>query len=360
MKIKRRLLKSPFKVSERIRFQKTALIVILLLALGLLGPWGLFLKSFDPADYKAARARHELLQKVFAFNDNVTEPANRNRFLAEHFQLEEKNVPGLIPGAEKQIYFPPGTEARDNSWGIISFHGFQANRQEISPVIEQAAAQVPAPVFFSRVNHHGIEGGDLADLKLEDYMTAIAEAEVVAGRLAPQIAVVGVSTGASMAMLMASRRPDVKALVLISPNFGLPRGDWKLMIGPLGTLISRIATGGYHEWKPLNDEQAKFWVHRTSSYALRAMAEITDLGMRAARARTDWKDVSVLWVRNPQDQVVDATKAEAFLKSFEFRELQIFDLPADNHILAGRIVKPENTAPLAERVGQFLIQISAE
>ncbi|MBX3017612.1 MAG: hypothetical protein KF767_06980 [Bdellovibrionaceae bacterium] len=365
MKLKRRILKSPFKVSERLRFQRFSLVVIVVLALLLLGPWGLYLKSFDPEDYQGARARGQLLEKIFSFNSSAVEPGTRNRFLSEHFQLEEGTVAGLLPGAEKLVQFPPGTEALANPRALISFHGFQANRQEISPVIEDVSTQTGMPVFFSRVNHHGVQGDDLAGLSLDDYMQAVIEAEVTAKQLAPEAAVIGVSTGAPMAMLMAARsklngRAPVKTLILVSPNFGLPRWDWKFMIGPLGTVIARVATGGHHEWKPLNEEQAKFWVHRTSAFALRAMAEIVDLGMRAGKTRADWHDVDVLWVRNPQDDVVDARKAEAYLRGFQFRRLEIFDLAADNHILAGRIVKPENSARLTERIVQFLKESKTE
>lgn len=365
MKLKRRILKSPFRVSERLRFQRFALVVIVALALLLLGPWGIYLKSIDPADHKGARARGQLLEKIFGFNDGVADVATRNRFLAEHFELEEKAVARVLPGAEKKILFPQGTEAVANGASLIAFHGFQANRQELSPVIEDVAAATGLPVFFSRVNHHGVEGSDLGELKLDDYMQAVAEAELVAARLAPRTAIIGVSTGAPMAMLMAARAPleghaAVKALVLVSPNFGLPRWDWPFLIGPLGTVIARVATGGYHEWKPLNEEQAKYWVHRTRASALRPMAEIVSLGMRAGRARADWSDVAVLWVRNPEDKIVDAAKAEAYLRDFNFRTLEIFDLPADNHILAGRIVKPENSARLTERITQFLEQATAE
>lgn len=360
MKLKRRkLLKSPFKVSERLRFQRFSLVVIVVLALLLLGPWGLYLKSFDPEDYTGAKQRHQLLEKLFAFNESAKEPQTRNRFIAEHFELEEKALGNVIPGAEKWVHFPPGTEAIENPRALVSFHGFQANRQEISPVLEDVANAVQTPIFFTRVNHHGIVGDDLSGLTLDDYMQTITEAEIVARQMASQTAVVGVSTGAPMAMLMASRarmkgHAKVDALILISPNFGLPRWDWKFMIGPLGTLITKVVTGGRHTWTPLNAEQAKYWVHDTSSYALRAMAEMVDLGMRAGQARADWNQVDVLWVRNPMDTVIDNQKAEKYLSGFQFRRFEIFDLPADNHIIAGKIVKPENSARLTEKITEFL------
>jgi esterase/lipase len=357
MKLKRRILKSPFKVSERTRFHRLALGLLIVVLIAMMGPLGIYLKSTDPDDYKAALHRGQLLEKIFSFNDSVTNKKVKNDFLAEHFALEEKLQSRLLPGAEKLVFFPPGTDDKFANWGLISFHGFQANRQEISPVIEDAATAAGMPVFLSRINHHGIEGENLANLTLDDYMIAINEAKVVGKYLAQDIALVGMSSGASMAMLMASQSRQVKALILITPNFGLPQWNWKLLMGPMGSVIARVVTGGTHRWTPLNAEQAKYWVHETDSEALRMMAEMTDLGMRAGRARADWSDVSVLVVKNPLDTVIDNEKAENYLRQFKFRQFEVFELKSDNHILAGRIVKPEKTQILSERIAKFLKEL---
>jgi len=361
MKLKRRIFaKSSFKVSERLRFQRVSLFLLFVLVILLLGPMGIWLKSTDPKDYKAAALREQLLEKIFSFNALTENPQSRNDFLREHFELEERNHQGLIVGAEKKVHFPAGTEAAFADLGLVYFHGFQANRQELAPVVEEVAEAIKAPIFFSRINHHGMQGGDLRELKLDDYLEAIIEAEVVGRHLGAELAVIGMSTGAPMAMLMAAQSTQVKSLVLISPNFALRQWNWKLAIGPIGNVLTRIVKGPEHKWTPINDQQAKFWAHRIHSGALRPMAEMVQLGRRAGEERKDWSQVSVLLVQNPLDQIIDNEESKAYLEQFSFQRFEVFELPSDNHILAGNIVKPENTAILVERIRKFVSESKTE
>lgn len=359
MKLKRRIFsKSPFKVSERLRFQRLSLLFILLLVFLLLGPLGIIFKSTQPDDYKSAQQRRVLLEKVFSYlgnaETNASTPAEANRFLVEHFELEEKIHADLTVGAEKKVIFPPGTELARAPLGLIYFHGFQANRQEISPVIEDVSQKLAAPVFFSRVKYHGVQGDNFQKLKIDDYLEAVSEAKVVGQYLADELVLVGMSTGAPMAMLMAAQSKHVKALVLLSPNFGLPQWNWKLAIGPLGNLLSRLVLGGEYKWTPKNDQQAMFWNYRVHSDAIRPMVEMVVLGKRAGTERTDWSQVSVLLVQNPLDRVIDNQEARDYLAQFEFARFETFELPSDNHIFAGQILQPQNTPILVDRIQKFL------
>lgn len=389
MKKPRRFLKVPFKVSERLRFQRLSLLIILGVVFLLLGPLSLWFRSTHLVDYKSAQVRRNALETAFSFfefsqttpgldspeaSENtaaeladigqsalVQDPqlyAKKYAFLREHFELEEKSDPHLIPGTEKTLIFPPGSETARAARGIISFHGFMATRQEISPVIERVSERLGWPVFFSRVRHHGIRGDDLKDLDLADYIDAVTEAEIVGQHLAEQLVLVAVSTGAPMAILQAAQpnkaAQNIKSLILIAPNFGLPQWHWKLAAGPLGNIVGRVLFGGKYAWTPVNDEQGLYWTTKIHSDALRPMSEIVMLGLRAGKERKDWSDVSVLLVQNPLDKVLDNKAALDYLSQFKFKRFETYELSSPNHVLAGRIVSPENTEPLVQRIEEFL------
>lgn len=398
-KLKRpRFLKSNFKVSERLRFQRKVLLLIAVAVVLISGPVGIWFKSTHVSDYSVAVKRKAALNLIFTDDGGAgetTDTATRYNNLQEHFQLEEKIHAGLIEGTEKLVYYPANfSKVTLAEMGLIYFHGFMATRLEISPVVERTADETGHPVFFSRVAQHGIAGSDLRNLSMKDYIESIAEAEVVATQLAKKVVLVGVSTGAPMAMLMAAdENPDaperfrkqpvvtqaltepdesfdianvttkkpkvtpVAGLVLIAPNFGLPRWDWRLMTGPLGSLLGRIFLGSHYEWTPQNQDQSRYWTHRVHTDAVRAMTEIVQLGMRAGTERLDWSSVSVLLVQNPNDKVVDNSAAHEYLKQFNFKSLEVLQMPAADHVLAGRIMSPQNTDALVKAIGEFIRRI---
>lgn len=371
-----RFLKTNFKTSERQRFHRRVLPLLLLLVFALAGPLGIWLKSTRVQDYKPAVQRAKFLSSSFAnLFQSAADSSARLKALQNFFTQEESLEAGLIAGTEKQIHLSERLLSSPAApFAMVAFHGFMATRQELSPVLEDAADQLNVPLFLARIPHHGVEGDDFRDLTLTDYVTTIAEAEVVGAHLAPELAVVGVSTGAPMAMMMAAQTPEtvaavdvdaktavvepvtnpVRSLILISPNFGLPRWGWRWASGPLGDWLTRLFVGKRYEWKPKNEEHARYWTESVSSEALRPMVEMVQLGMKAGETRLDWSKVSLLLVQNPTDSAVDNEQARRYLEQFNFKRFEYLQMDANDHVLAGRILNPQNNAALTTKIVEFL------
>jgi alpha-beta hydrolase superfamily lysophospholipase len=103
-------------------------------------------------------------------------------------------------------------------------HGFSATRQEIAPVPERVAAALGANLFETRLAGHGRERDGLVDVRAEQWLDDGRELLGVGRALGERLTLIGTSTGATLALALASH-PDfrvVDSLVLISPNFGPP------------------------------------------------------------------------------------------------------------------------------------------
>lgn len=350
-KIHRRFLAVPFKVVDRLRFHRWTVLFLISVFFLLMGPLVVRFQSATPKDYRLSRERTQLLEKVFSSLPPEVDTSGQHEFLLKHFSFEEGAVANLIPGTEKKVVFPGSSAAQDNALGLIYFHGFMATRKELSPVIETVSEDLALPVFYSRVAHHGIEGDQFEQLVMADFMASIGEAEVVAKRLAKTVAVVGMSTGAAQALAMAQDAPNVKALILIAPNLGLTNWSWPLLQGPLGAVMARVFVGKEYSWQPLNPDHGKYWKTRVDANSLRAMAEFVQVVKQNLKGNAA---LDVLVVQNPNDTVVDNAVAKKTIQSLGFHSLEFVELPAKNHVLAGDIVSPENTARLIEISKAFL------
>ncbi|MEQ1724119.1 MAG: alpha/beta fold hydrolase, partial [Pseudobdellovibrio sp.] len=233
----------------------------------------------------------------------------------------------------------------------VYLHGFSAGPKEISPVLETLAEQFKMNVYFPRLTAHGLENGLMLDLKSDQLFQDAEEAYAVGKKIGDNIIVVGTSTGASLAVWLASRHKDIDSLVLISPNFGISDPKGILASGPLGYWVARLVVGPYHEWHPKHENQDKFWTTRYSVNGVRAMTdvirEIENLDLTEIRTPS-----LVLWTA--QDTVVDIQKAVSSLQNLGSTQKTFVEFSTPEHVLAGDITSPSTTSKAIETVSNFL------
>lgn len=276
-------------------------------------------------------------------------------------QRREEQAGAFDTAVAKRVHFATPAAPARTSWSVVYLHGFSATRQETAPVSAQVAAALGANLFETRLRGHGLPGDSLGTATAGDWLTDAVEAFEIGRLLGDSVLIIGTSTGGTLGVWLATQagadRDQLRALVLISPNFG-PR-DRKAEILTLpwaNVLLPRIIPS--REWTPRNDEQRRFWTVKYPSTSLFPMQAL----VKHTRARSlAGYNVPTLVFFNTNDEVVDAARTTRWLEALAVETLskveQVSITPAegeDGHVLAGRIVSPSQTGGMRDRIVSFV------
>ena len=281
-------------------------------------------------------------------------PDDLDSYLASS-ETEAASKYPLIPDTEKRIRWQVPGERTE--WAVVYLHGFSATRQEIAPATELIADALGANLFETRLTGHGRAEGVMLDMRAEDWLKDAAEALAIGSRIGERTLLVGTSTGATLALAMAGEASmqHVDAIVAISPNFGPDDPAAKWLTRPGGPLLARALLGDTRTWEPRNDQQAQYW---STSYPTAAIIEVMRLIDLANDALSEPLEHSLLVLMSPNDGVVSPRLIREALDRVDAPrvELQQYDEVGDlmNHVLAGDILSPENTAAVVATVVEFV------
>ena len=284
----------------------------------------------------------------------VTLPADLDAYLAE----SEARFEDLRPGVEKKIIWADPALKQRTPLAVVYLHGFSATRRETEPLSDTVAARLGANLFYTRLAGHGRSVDAMGQASANDWLYDGYEALAIGRRLGEQVVVIGTSTGATLATWLATQ-PDATdsllALVMISPNYGPKEPDSRKLLWPWGKTLAHLLVGPYFEWEPRNEDQARYWNTRYPTDALVTMMSLVDLVDEAdlGAIRTP-----LLVVYSPNDQVVDPERIVATYPEIgaAYKRLVPLETVGDstNHVLAGAILSPEETEPVAALILDFL------
>lgn len=263
--------------------------------------------------------------------------------------------------AARVLFAAGDTTPARTAWSVVYLHGFSASRQETAPLAEQIAQELKANLFEARLTGHGLPGDSLGVVKADDWIRDAQFALDAGRRLGDSVLVIGTSTGGTLGVWLSTlpreERTGLASLVLISPNFGPKDKAAAVLTLPWAQTVLPLFIP-YREWTPQNDEQARFWTMRYPSTALFPMQALVE----HVRDRSlDGYDTPTLVFYNPNDDVVDAARIETWLAAVEsstsapLQSVRITPVDGeDGHVIAGRIVSPSQTAPVRDRVVEFV------
>ena len=135
----------------------------------------------------------------------------------------------------------------------------------------------------------------------------------------------------------------------------------QVLTWPWASYFAPWLLGEERVWTPLNNEQARYWSHRYPTQALLPMMAL----VKAVNALPlEQAETPLLLIHAPDDQVVSAADAtQAFdrygAKAKQRIELQNSQDPS-HHVLAGRIIAPQDTQRVTAMIEQFIrLQLTA-
>ena len=280
--------------------------------------------------------------------------------LEKQISDSESGLKGMKPGCEAKIVWADTLRKFKTKLAFLYIHGFSASQMEGDPIHKNIAKRYGSNLYLARLAGHGIDLGDetMEKVTSDDFVISAEYALAVAKTLGDEVVIISTSFGGALATYLASKHPEIRAIVLYSPcikiydeNAEVLDNHWGLQIGKLvnGSAIRHI--------KPASEEYAKFW---TTRYHLNGVVALQNF-LTHAMNKTAFEKVECpvfmgYWYKNKdeQDKVVSVP---AMLKMFD--ELgsinkQKYVFPnASNHVLASPILS-KDVANVQKQTENFL------
>lgn len=268
-------------------------------------------------------------------------------------------MPGLRPGCEKHVVWA-GEPGVKTPVALLYIHGFSATGQELRPLPDLVAQGLAANLHFTRLTGHGQDGAAMGRATLADWLRDVAEALDIAATIGDQVIVMGCSTGCTLATLALVDGAQARAMIYVSPNFGLRNKAVQWLIDLPGVRHwGKYVAGRRRDFAPINAAHTAYW---TTSYPTDAVQPMADAVRAVRTADLSRITTPALFAFNQADQVVDPDKTRAVMARWggPAQELVITPGPGDDvmgHVMAGDVFSPGQTAPLARRILAWLADV---
>ncbi|MHA3976914.1 alpha/beta hydrolase [Halovulum sp. GXIMD14794] len=283
------------------------------------------------------------------------DPESIGRDVDNYLYRTERAVPGVVRGAQKHVLWADPTRRDKRALALVYIHGFSASLEETRPVSDIVARELGANLFYTRLTGHGRDGEAMAEATVADWRRDVEEAIAIGRRLGDRVILIGASTGATLITLALedpALREGVAGIVMISPNFKVKAAGSAALTWPFARRFVPMIEGEERFFAPRTAEHAKWWTERYPTVAVLPMAA----SVKAAReVEVGEIDVPALFVFSDLDEVVDhrQTRAVADAWGGPVTVWPVEPGRSDDpqaHVIAGDIMSPGLTEPVAERI----------
>jgi esterase/lipase len=209
-------------------------------------------------------------------NQLITLPTSLSD-LEMQINYSEKAVKGLKRDNEARIVWADSLKKEKTKIVFLYLHGFSASQAEGDPVHKDLAKKYNANLYLARLAEHGIERGDstMINLTADNYEASAEKALEIAKKLGDEVVVIGTSAGGTLTLFLASRHPEIKAIVLYSPGVKLYDKTAFLLNKPWGLQIVRKVSGGtMRKYNAESEAHANYW---ETHYRVEALVALQNL-----------------------------------------------------------------------------------
>ncbi len=282
------------------------------------------------------------------------------RDLSAWLDARERAVPDLVDGAAAHIRFAnPDAPAR-TPLAFVYLHGFSATWPETAPVTERLAARFGANVLQARLAGHGV-GSEGMLTPAEAWLDSVQLSWEVASQLGERVVIVATSTGAPLAVWLASQpalQSRIHALLFMSPNFGIRSPFDFLLTAPGYRFWIRALLGAERYWEPVNDAQARYWTNRYSNLALTEMQKVVDWTRKQDLGQFRIPLATMVMENDPTISPRAAVRAHEKWGGTPKSLIPIeIDPTEPSHVFVGDITAPHRTDWVVEQFAGFVESI---
>jgi esterase/lipase len=205
--------------------------------------------------------------------------------LESNIKQTENSVKGIRPDNQARIIWADSSKKEKTRIAFLYLHGFSASQAEGDPVHKDLAKKYNANLYLSRLYEHGIDRGDstMINLTAGEYEASAEKALAIAEKLGDEVVVIGTSAGGALTLFLASRHPEIKAIVLYSPCVRLFDKTAMILDKPWGLQIAKLVSGGpVKKFKPESKAQSDYWQLNYRVEALVALQNLVSNTMKPA------------------------------------------------------------------------------
>lgn len=218
------------------------------------------------------------------FSANPQVPSDLT-LLEQEINNGEKSVRGIKPDNEARIVWADSLKQKTKTV-FLYLHGFTGSQAEGDPVHRDVAKHFHSNLYLSRLEEHGIDRGDstMINLNADNYYASAERALKVARQLGDEVILMGTSAGGALSLFLASRHPEIKAVILYSPCIKLYNPAASILNKPWGLQIGRLISGGKTQnYEAESPQHAQYW---TLKYRVEALVTLVNLYSNALTSET--------------------------------------------------------------------------
>lgn len=283
-------------------------------------------------------------------------PANLESYVTAKEKLHR-----LRPDNEARIIWANDSLKQPTEYSIVYLHGFSASQGEGEPVHRNIAKKFGCNLYLSRLAEHGIDTVEqLINLRTDELWESAKEAYAIGSRLGNKVIIMGTSTGGTLALMLASKYPEIHGLVLLSPNIKIFDGNSWLLNNPWGLQIARAVVGSDYVFS--DDTRPVYKQYWNYGYRLEAVTELEEMletSMKPEVYRKVNQPTLMLYYYKDSVHQDSVVKVDAMLKMFG--ELgtapglkHAVAMPkAGNHVL-GSYIKSKDLAGVESEIERFM------
>lgn len=281
-----------------------------------------------------------------------------DRWLTE----SESQIDDLVEGTEACIQWADTSAPAQTDLSFLYLHGFSATWHETAPVTEQIASQFQANVVQGRIAGHGTGASGMLTPSEEWLQSTIDQFEI-AQRIGKKVVIVATSTGAPLAVWLATQssiQQKLHACLFMSPNFRTRSPFGFLLTWPWSKYWIQFFLGKERRWEPSSEAEARCWTHQYSTLSLIQMQKTVDWANKQNYENIE-TPLAMMYMEN------DATiYPPAAIKVFErwggqHKQLSRVTIDGDavEHVFAGNITAPHRIDWSVREFTTFLQGISS-
>jgi pimeloyl-ACP methyl ester carboxylesterase len=282
----------------------------------------------------------------------------------EQYIINKESAHRLRPDNQARIIWANDSLKNKTEYSIVYLHGFSASQGEGEPVHRNIARKFGCNLYLARLSEHGIDTTEqLVRLTADGLWESAKEALAIGSKLGNKVVLMGTSTGASLALMLAARYPEINSLVLLSPNIEIFDSNAWLLNNPWGLQIARKVTGSNYvfseDTRPLTKQ---YWNYGYRIEAVVALEEMLETSMVEETFKKVKQPSLVLYYYKDsvhQDSVVkvDAIhKMYAQLGTPENKKRTIAIPGAGAHVI-GSYIKSKDVLTVEKEIENFMREV---
>lgn len=281
----------------------------------------------------------------------------------ESYIRNHESAHKLRPDNEARIIWADSSK-NITEYSILYLHGFSASQGEGDPVHKNIAKKYGCNLYLSRLAEHGIDTTEkLVHLTADNLWESAKEAYSIASKIGRKVIVMGTSTGATLALMLAADYPQIHSLILLSPNIKIFDPNAWILNNPWGLQLAKMINGSdYVISKDTRPIYKQYWSYGYRLEAVVALEEMLETAMKPELFKKISQPVLMLYYY--RDQVYQDSVVQVGAMREMFSELgtppgskRSVPVPtAGNHVI-GSYIKSNDVTTVEKEIEKFIDEV---